>query len=92
MEVSIALDFTKSDEEIVDLYSDKKTINVEEVKDNYELRFKISSYNQEPIMIGDIETTFIDCSKQNEDLVCIITKNQIESLLISKEKKCMFQP
>ena len=38
-------------------------------------------------MIGDIETTFIDCSKQNEELVCIITKNQIESLLISKEKK-----
>ena len=82
------LDFTKSDEDIVDIYSGKQTINVEEGKDNYELRFKISSYNNEPIMISNKEsTTFIDCSKQNEELVCKVTKNQIESILDSKEKK-----
>ena len=83
------LELKKSDVDIVDIYSGKQTINVEEGKDNYELRFKITSYHQEPIMILSklTSTTFIDCSKQNEELVCKVTKNQIESILQSKETK-----
>ena len=89
LKTDFTLHFTKSDVDIVDIYSGKQTINVEEGKDNYELRFKIISYHQEPIMILSklTSTTFIDCFKQNEELVCKVTKNQIESILSSKEEK-----
>ena len=85
------LDFVKSDTDIIDIYSDKQTINVEEGKENYELRFKISSYHQEPICLMtkiDIYIFyFIDCSQKNEELVCPVTKNIIESILPTNTEK-----
>ena len=72
------LKFTKYDANIIDLYSDKPTIIVEKNKDNYELKFKISSYNQEPILFSYF--FFLDCSQKNDELICIITKKQLESI------------
>ena len=74
--------FTKYDKDIVDLYSGKQNITVEEGKDSYELKFKISSYNQEKIMLY---YAFLDCSQKNEELICHITRKQIDSMLQKSE-------
>lgn len=70
---------------IIDLYSDKQTINVEKDKENYELKFKISSYNKEPIMLTFL--LFPDCSQTNDELICKITKSQLENVLIQNESQ-----
>ena len=49
-----ALEFEKLGTDIIDLYSEKQTIIVERDKFSYELRFKISSYNNQAIMINCI--------------------------------------
>ena len=72
-------EFTKYDMNIIDLYSDKQTIIVEKDKENFELKFKISSYNQEPILINYL--IIADCSQNNGELICKITKNQLEEIL-----------
>ena len=74
--------FTKYDKDIVDLYSGKQNITVEEGKDSYELKFKISSYNQEKIMLY---YAFLDCSQKNEELICHITRKQLDSM-VRKDK------
>ena len=84
LKAGMTLELIKSDKDIIDIYSDKQTINVEEGKENYDLRFKISSYHNEPIMLmTDENKIFIDCSQEKEELVCPISKNLIESILIT---------
>ena len=68
---------------IIDLYSDKQTITVEKNKDIYDLKFKISSYNQEPIMLNYLISP--DCRQENNELLCQLTKNKLESILVNKE-------
>ena len=87
LEARDVLHFTKSDINIIDIYSDKQTINVVEGKDDYELRFKISSYNQEHNMIIGNLYIFIDCSQQNNELVCPLTKSFLESISVRNEEK-----
>ena len=85
------LEFTKTDKDVIDIYSDKQTINVEEGKENYELRFKISSYHKEPIcLMTQIDVylyTFIDCSQENDELICPVTKSLIESIMPTNQEK-----
>ena len=85
LKAGMTLELIKSDKDIIDIYSDKQTINVEAGKENYELRFKISSYHNEPIMLWtDENRILIDCSEENnKELVCPISKNQLESILIT---------
>ena len=77
------LKFEKYDIDIVDLYSEKQTITIEKNKDIYELKFKILSYNQEAIMFDYY--IFLNCSEKNDELICYVTKNQLESILIKNE-------
>ena len=90
-EAGTTLEFTKTDKDVIDIYSDKQTINVEEGKENYELRFKISSYHKEPIcLMTQIDVylyTFIDCSQENDELICPVTKSLIESILPTNQEK-----
>ena len=77
------LEFKKYDSDIIDLYSDKQTITVEEGKDTYDLRFKISTYTKMPILLN--LQIAIDCSQEKDELVCQITRNQLESILAKEE-------
>jgi len=67
---------------IIDLYSGKQNITVENGKDSYELKFKISSYNQEKIMLY---YAFLDCSQKDEELICHITRKQLDSMVRENE-------
>ena len=62
-----------------DLYSDKQSITVVEGEDTYELRFKIVSYNKDPIFVNYY--LLIDCSQENDELVCPISRKQLDALL-----------
>ena len=79
------LKFQKYNINVNDLYSDKQSINVVEGKDIYELRFKIVSYNQEPIFANF--KISIDCTQENNELVCKITRKQLDSLLTKNESE-----
>ena len=60
--------FTKTDDlNIVDLYSDKQTINLDDGKQSYDLKFKIVSYNKEKIIIN--KNTVLDCKPKNGELI-----------------------
>ena len=64
---------------INNLYSDKQSITVIEGEDTYKLRFKIVSYNKDPIFVNYY--LLIDCSQENDELVCQITRKQLDALL-----------
>ena len=72
------------DIEIPFLYSDKQIIDVEEDKENYELKFKIGKYNNE-ILIFSGETMayeiFDRCKIDRNDLICEIKKEKIEEIM-----------
>ena len=77
------LQFEKKDTNIIDLYSDEQTITLEKDKDIYDLTFKISSYNQEKIMLN--YSVFPDCRQESNELLCQVTKNQLESMIMKNE-------
>jgi hypothetical protein len=65
---------------MIDLYSDKQTLNLDEGKESYDLKFKIVSYNQEKIIIN-WAIVLEDCKQQNDELICPIKKSQLEAIL-----------
>ena len=73
------LEFHKYDISMNDLYSDKQSITVVEGEDTYELRFKIVSFNKDPIFVNYY--LLIDCSQENDELVCQISRKQLDALL-----------
>jgi len=77
------LEFKKYELDIIDLYADEQTINVEDGKDIYDLKFKIVSYNQEKIFLNSV---FIleNCQQQNDELICRITRAELEKTLSEK--------
>ena len=78
------LEFEKYDLDLVDLYSDNQTIIIEENKEIYELKFKITSYHQERILFYSI---FMDCSQEEDELICFINKKYLEAILTTKESR-----
>ena len=74
--------FVKLDKDLIDLYSDKQTINIEESKDSYELKFNILSYNQEVIML---DYSPLECKQENNQLICQIKKLEIEKSLFGNQ-------
>ena len=72
------LKFNKTDDlNTVDLHSDKQTINLDDGKQSYDLKFKIVSYNNEKIIIN--KNTILDCKPKNDELICSITKKNINN-------------
>ena len=63
---------TKIDSDKIDIYSGNQTINVDDDKEIYELKFKIISYNQEQLFLLGIEP--LDCKRENDELICLIKK------------------
>ena len=69
-------------------YSDEQTIVIEEGKENYELKFGIIKYNNEPMILNQYNYNIIqlnNCTKKNNELICILKKNEIEENLILNE-------
>lgn len=82
--------FTKKDEEILDLYSDKQTINLDDGNESYDLKFKIVSYNNNKIGLNWIKI-LDDCKQVNDELICTLTKKKIEEITTVLQGKAYFQ-
>ena len=63
-----SLNFEKVDREIIDLYSEPQTIEIQNALDSYELKFNIVSYNQEKIIFNF--RMFLDCKVEDKILKC----------------------
>ena len=62
------------------LYSDEQIINVNQNNDNYyDLKFKIGSYNGEPLFLSNIDINYINlnCSEENSNLNCKLPKDKL---------------
>ena len=74
------------------LYSDIQEINVQKEKDEYNLKFKISTYNNELLVLADQKNNFSkiflnNCQQKRKDLTCLIKKTQIEDMLVYNENE-----
>ena len=76
--------FEKLDKNYIDLYSEEQIINLEEIKDSYDLKFKVISYNQE--IIGLSYFFLLNCYLNKDELICPVTKNDLG---ISQHRKEM---
>ena len=83
------LTIKKIDSNIINLYSDKQVINVEEGKDSYDLKFKINSYNQEKLFfMKDLVYTYLDkCKVESNELICPISKSKLEEIMSQNEEE-----
>ena len=72
--------FKKIDSNLVDLYSNRKVFTIDknekEDKTTYDLKFNISSYNNERIYLS-YYTVLDNCKKENNQLVCPMKRNQL---------------
>ena len=72
------------------LYSSKKVLNIDEKTDIYELRYKIGAYNNELLLIPQelgYGLLILDkCSEEGKELICKITKAEIEEYLLYNKK------
>ena len=66
--------FKKIDKYLIDIYADNQTIDVEEDKNFYEIKFKIHSYNQESLfLMGRYKIVYLEkCNENKNELICII--------------------
>ena len=70
------------------LYSDQQIISFEEGKETYEIKFKIEEYYDESLILKDKSYIFLKkCSKNGEELICTINKNDIAEILAKNEQK-----
>lgn len=81
-EQETAIKHTKYDSNFLDLYSAEQTINIDEKKSLYDLKFKIEAYYNEQLVITVPNNyIFLDCKKQKNELICPVTKDKfIENL------------
>ena len=79
--------FEKLDKDIIDLYSEEKTITIKENEDSYKLEFNVVSYNQEVLMFVTSVKVFMDCKQDSNKLICQVKKDDLEKSLIEKESK-----
>ena len=69
---------TKTDEDIIDLYSNIQTINVTKDIDIYNLKFQITSYNKERLYLSANDIIQLDCKQNRIELICPINKSILE--------------
>ena len=75
--------FEKLDKYLIDLYVDEQTINVEEDKNFYEIKFKIHSYNQERLfLMKNLGIFYLEkCYENKNELICPISKERLEEIM-----------
>ena len=77
------LQFEKVDKNIIDLYSEPQEIIFDNVKESYELKFNIVSYNQEILKFNN--DMFLECKIDNNILKCPFTKKDLIPYLTKDE-------
>ena len=73
----LKFDFEKLDKDLIELFSKKQTINIQEDKDSYELKFNILSYGQETLVFKLFELVFMSCRQDNNELICQVKKDDL---------------
>ena len=82
------LKIQKLDKNIIDLYSDKQIININESKETKsDLKFKINSYNNERLFLYVNNILPLDCVTKNNELFCSFETSQIKTQVISRKTK-----
>ena len=74
-------------EPLLFLYSKSQTINIEEGKDTYYLKFNIGLYHNERLIIQSERPRYIyilldKCSIEKKELVCKIDKSELEDIYL----------
>ena len=69
---------TKTDEDIIDLYSNIQNINVTKDIDIYNIKFQITSYNKERLYLSSNNIIQLDCKQNSLELLCPINKSILE--------------
>ena len=71
------------------LYADEQTIQIEEGKNYFELKFKFEEYNNENLYLysNDVYLYLNNCSKNAKNLICKVEKEDIEGILYYKNQK-----
>ena len=84
--------FEKLDKYLIDLYVDEQTINVEEDKNFYEIKFKIRSYNQERLFLMKEHGIFYleKCYENKNELICPISKERLEEIMEKNNEKFLY--
>ena len=85
--------FEKLDKFLIDLYVDEQTINVEESKNIYEIKFKIHSYNQERLFLMKRDGIFYleKCYENKNELICPISKERLEEIMESNNEEFRYR-
>ena len=81
--------FQKLDKYLMDIDGDDQTINVEEGKNFYEIKFKIRSYNKERLFLMKEQGIFYldKCNEIKNELICSISKERLEEIMESNNEK-----
>ena len=72
------------------IYSAKQNININNAQSSYELKFKFNTYYNEILYIHGTSDNYLildNCEKIDKNLLCKISKNKIEEVLISKNEE-----
>ena len=85
--------FQKLDKYLLDIYADTQTINVEEGKNIYEIKFKIHSYNQERLFLMKNGGLFYlgKCNENKNELICPISKERLEEIMEKKQQQFTYR-
>ena len=62
------------------IYADKQIINIKEENEIYELHLLMEEYNNEPLLISNSDSNYINvdnCSKDGKNLICQIKKEKL---------------
>ena len=72
------------------LYSDIQRIDIVEDQTSYELKFKIENYNNDILYIHGTKYNYAildTCERNNQELICKLSKEKIEQILILKNEQ-----
>ena len=84
------IEFELSDDDYAPfLFSDKQTININDKKEVYELKFKIEVYNKEPLYIYGSNNNYANldnCPYDTKEITCKISKKKLEEILVKNNE------
>ena len=84
--------FEQVDQYFAFIYSRQQNININEDQSSYELKFKFDTYYNEPMNLygtkNKVNNLFLEnCEKIDKELICKISKEKIEEILIFKNEE-----
>ena len=85
--------FKKIDKYLMDVYADDQTIDVEEDKNFYEIKFKIHSYNQERLLFLKAlgVYNFEKCNENENELICTISKERLGEIMEKNNERFFYR-